>query len=172
MWLRVLLVLYVMLFVLQPAEEREWQAAVTSEGKQWLADAGHGKLLHNCYIQFWRTEKHKRSVLKVFWYLGSVAVMDLFFIIIFSKTLTFQDIFGIYTVVTSPRLLHDKLPRVFLFFWVLEQDTVLINRKKTSQAIYGKITSAILNSTFILIHCWRFFIILRKATAWCFWVCK
>lgn len=64
---------------------------------------------------------------------------------------------------------------------MLEQDTVLINggrggRKgekrrridKTGQAVYGRITSAILNSTFILIHCRRFFIILRKATAWRF----
>lgn len=41
-------------------------------------------------------------------------------------------------------------------------------KAETGQTIYGKITSAILNSTFILIHCWRFFIILRKATAWRF----
>lgn len=38
------------------------------------------------------------------------------------------------------------------------------NRKldKTGQAVYERITSAILNSTFILIHCRRFFIILKK----------
>lgn len=34
-------------FMFQPAEEREWQAAVTSQGRQWLTGAGHGKLLQS-----------------------------------------------------------------------------------------------------------------------------
>lgn len=66
------------IFIFQPAEEGERQAAVTSQGRQRLTGAGHGKLLQSCYIQFWRTEKAKWIVREFVWYLVFIPVKDFF----------------------------------------------------------------------------------------------